>query len=112
MAQKKLLDELRSMERGLTLPSLVEAIRLLKSDRFSELTEKQIRAVAEYQAIELGSDCYFEKAFTPGKEAAASLGFARLLGREVVLDDLQRLFASAQDSPPSRPPDADEHQDE
>ena len=97
--KRKMLADLRSMERGLTLPSLEEAIRLLESDRFRELTAEQIRAVAEYQAIELGSDSYFEKAFTPGKAAAASLGFACLLGRDAVLDDLQRLLATARSSP-------------
>ena len=97
--RRLMLADLRSMERGLTLPSLEEAIRLLESDRFRELTAEQVRDVAEYQAIELGSDSYFEKAFTPGKAAAASLGFARLLGRDTVLDDLQRLLATARSSP-------------
>lgn len=110
MRRQKLLTELRAMERGFTLPSLAEAIRLLESDRFPELTEEQIRSVAEYQAIELGSDCYFEKAFTPGKEAAASLGFARLLGREVVLEDLHRLLASARGSRAKAPPELDERE--
>ena len=110
MEKQPLLAELRSMERRLTLPSLAEAIRLLESDRFPELTEEQIRAIAEYQAIELGSDSYFEKAFTPGKEAAASLGLARLLGRQVVLDDLQKLLASARGPHPSGSPNADEHE--
>jgi hypothetical protein len=110
MKKQLLLAELQSMQRRLTLPSLAEAIRLLESDRFPELTEEQIRAVGEYQAIELGSDCYFEMAFTPGKEAAASLGFARLLGRDVVLDDLQKLLASARGPLPSGSPDAGGHE--
>jgi len=97
--RRQMLADLRSMERGLTLPSLEEAIRLLESDRFRELTAEQIRAVAEYQAIELGSDSYFEKAFTPGKPAAASLGFAHMLGRDTVLDDLQKLLATARSLP-------------
>jgi len=83
------------MQRAMTLPSLAEAIRLLESDHFAQLTEEQIRAVGQYRAIEIDSEVFFEKAFTPGKEVAASLGFARMLGRSVVLEDLQRLLRSS-----------------
>ena len=85
------LEELRSLSRSASVPSLCEAIRLLESDKFSELTGTHIREVANYRSIELGDELFFHRAFTPGKEAAASLAFARQLGREVVLDDLTRL---------------------
>jgi hypothetical protein len=89
------------MQRAMTLPSLAEAIRLLESDQFTQLTEEQIRAVGQYRAIEINSEVFFEKAFTPGKEVAASLGFARMLGRSVVLEDLQRLLRSSMGPEPA-----------
>ena len=49
----------------------------------------------EYQAIKLGEEWFFDKAFTTGKEVAASLGYAMHLGREVVLEDIRRLRATA-----------------
>jgi hypothetical protein len=85
------LAELRRFESDVLPPALCEAIRLLESDKFECLTDSDILAVANYRAIELGDEPFFERAFTPGKEAAASLGFARLLGRDVVLEDLRRL---------------------
>jgi len=88
------LAELHRFEAGALPPALCEAIRLLESERFVELTDAHIQAVANYQAISLGGAVFFERAFTPGKEAAASLGYARLLGRERVLDDLRRLRAA------------------
>ena len=81
-------------ERRFTLPALEEAIRLLRSERFRELTSEQIRAVGEYRSIEIGDESFFDKAFTPGKEAAASLGYARRVGRRPVLEDLLRLRAT------------------
>lgn len=83
------------MQRAITLPSLAEAIRLLESDQFEQLTDEQIRDIGQYRAIEIDSEVFFEKAFTPGKEVAASLGFARMLGRSVVLEDLQRLLRTS-----------------
>jgi hypothetical protein len=44
--------------------------------------------------VEPDDDVFFERAFTPGKEAAATLAFARYLGREIVLGDLHRLRAA------------------
>jgi hypothetical protein len=88
------LAELQRHERRFTLPALEEAIRLLCSEKFRELTGEQIRAVGEYRSIEIGDQVFFEKAFSPGKEAAASLGFARHLGRRPVLEDLLRLRAT------------------
>lgn len=88
------LSQLHGLARTASLPSLCEAIRLLESDHFRELSYAQIQEVASYRAIELGDERFFHKAFTSGKEAAASLAFARSIGREVVLEDLQRLRAS------------------
>ncbi len=53
-----------------------------------------VHAIANYRAVDLGRKTFFERAFTPGKEAAASLGFARIIGREAVLGDLHHLHAS------------------
>jgi len=93
-AASQLLSELHQHELSALPPALCEAMRLLASERFSELTDAHVLAVANYQAITLGGEVFFERAFTPGKEAAASLGYARLLGRERVLDDLRRLRAA------------------
>ncbi len=84
------LADLHQLHGDALPPALCEAIRLLESDKF----ERLILDVANYRAIELEEEPFFERAFTPGKQAAASLGFARLLGRDVVLDDLRRLRAS------------------
>jgi hypothetical protein len=90
----ELIAELHRLTAKASLPSLREAIRLLESEQFEALTPDHIREVADYRSIELGSERFFHRAFTPGKEAAASLAFARRLGRRVVLEDLQRLRAS------------------
>lgn len=87
----ELLAELHQLQRNVLPPSLCESIRVLQSDKFERLTDAHVLAVANYRAIELDDEVFFERAFTPGKEAAASLGFARRLGRDVVLGDLQRL---------------------
>ena len=89
-----LFAELWRHERRFTLPALEEAIRLLRSEKFRDLTSEHIRAVAEYRSIEIGDEIFFERAFTPGKEVAASLGFAQHLGRRPVLEDLLRLQAT------------------
>jgi hypothetical protein len=88
------LDQLHRHERDFTLPSLTEAIRLLRSEKFRELTGEHIHAVGEYRAIELSGETFFERAFSSGKEAAATLGYAHFLGRDAVLDDLLRLLAT------------------
>lgn len=82
---------LRQHEQRLTIASLEEAIRLLRSEKFDALTHEHVRAVAEYGSIEIGNEAFFERAFSAGKEAAASLGYALHQGRRVVLDDLLRL---------------------
>jgi hypothetical protein len=68
--------------------------RLLESDKFERLSDSDLHEIANYRAVELEDDVFFERAFTPGKEAAATLGFARHLGRDAVLGDLHRLRAT------------------
>ena len=92
--RERFLDELRTLEWDVLLPSLCESIRLLESEEFESLTDADVHAIANYRAVDLGRETFFERAFTPGKEAAASLGFARIIGREAVLGDLQHLHAS------------------
>ena len=89
-----MLAELHKFERLLSVASLSEAIRLLESERFEELTAAQIREVGEYRPIELGEERFFEKAWSRGKEVAAALGLAQQLGREAVWKDLVGLRSS------------------
>jgi hypothetical protein len=86
-----LLEELHALEWSALTPALCEAIRLLESEKFDQLTDAHIREIASYRAVDLEDETFFERAFSPGKEAAASLAFALRLGRDTVLDDLQRL---------------------
>ena len=95
------LAELHQLQREIPVPSLAEIVRLLESEKFQDLTRAHVRAVAEYHAIRLGEEWFFDKAFTTGKEVAASLGYAMHLGREVVLEDIRRLLETALG--PSRP---------
>ena len=88
------IEELHALLAAARLPSLGEVIRLIESDRFEALTARHICDVGNYRAIELGDERFFHRAFTAGKEAAASLVFARDLGRDLVLGDLRRLRAS------------------
>ena len=46
------------------------------------------------QVSKLRSEPFFDEPFSTGKEAAGSLGFARTLGSEQVLEDLRRLNAT------------------
>ena len=92
--QQDLRAELLRLQAGLTEASIAEALRLLESDRFSELTEQHVREVMEYRPIELSGERFFGRAWSRGKEAGATLGFARRLGAKVVCDDLVRLRAS------------------
>ena len=78
----------------MNLPALRESIRLIGSTCFEQLTPSHIHEVANYRTIEVGDEVFFEKAFTPGKEAAVSLSIARCLGPDLVLDDLRRLHAA------------------
>jgi len=93
--RQRLREELRSFQRELTAPSLAEALRLLESPRAQELNEQHVRAVGEYQPIELAGERFFVRAWTRSKEAGAMLGFALLLGVDAVRDDLLRLAESA-----------------
>lgn len=92
--ERELRAELLRLQAGLTEVSIAEALRLLASPRFAELTEEHIREVMEYRPIELSGDRFFERAWSRGKEAGATLGFARRLGAKLVCDDLARLRAS------------------
>ncbi len=94
----RMLAELHKLERRLTIPSLAEAIRLLKSAKFHQLTGEHIRSIANYQPIEIEDEWFFDKAFSTGKEVAASLAYAEYIGREVVLGDLERLRATVSGS--------------
>ena len=88
------MSELHGIERYLNLPSVEELIRLLNSGRFERLTDADVRIVGEYGAIELGGESYFARAFSAGKEVAASLALIRELGVRAVLGDLLALRAS------------------
>jgi len=90
-----LLDELHALQPQLTLPSISEAIRLLESDKFARVTDQDVKAIANYRSVEIDDETFFQKAFSPGKEIAASLSFATYLGKSVVLEDLRRLLATA-----------------
>ena len=89
-----LLQDLHDWERKLRLPSLNEAIRLLASDKFHKLTEKEIRCIAEYGAIQIDDEVFFRSSFSTGKEVAACLGHAMRLGNAAVLEDMTRLRAT------------------
>ena len=94
---QELRADLRQLQRDLTEAALAEALRLLESPRFEQLTEQQVREVAEYRAIEIAGERFFPPAFSRSKEAGAMLGFARLLGAGSVRDDLTRLRGSIRD---------------
>ena len=94
---QELRADLRQLQRDLTEAALAEALRLLESPRFEQLTEQQVREVAEYRAIEIAGERFFQPAFSRSKEAGAMLGFARLLGADNVRDDLTRLRGSIHD---------------
>ena len=93
-AKKELLAELHTWERQLVLRSLDEAIRLIESDKIEKLTDQHIHDIAEYDAITIDGECFFDKAFTRGKEVAACLAFAMELGWREALDDMVRLRAT------------------
>jgi len=88
------LDALRGWERHLTLAAVDEAIRLLESDQFEKLTDQHVRCIAEYGAITIDDESFFDKAFSTGKEVAACLACARDVGSTAVLEDLSRLRAT------------------
>ena len=90
-AQSQLLAELHSWERQLVLRSLDEAIRLIESDKVEKLTGQHIHCIAEYDAITIDGESFFDKAFSSGKEVAACLGYAMAIGWQEVLEDMVRL---------------------
>ncbi len=95
--KERLREELHQLERALTEASLAEALRVLESPRFEELTEQQVREVSEYRPIEIAGERFFERAWSRSKEAGAALGFARLLGADSVRADLERLSVAVRD---------------
>jgi len=92
--RQQLRDELRSFQGLMTEAALAEALRLLESPLAEELTDAHVREIGEYRPIELSGERFFERAWTRSKEVAATLGFALLLGTDVVRDDLLRLATS------------------
>lgn len=93
-AKEQLLAELHTWERQLVLRSLDEAIRLIESDKVEKLTEQHIHCIAEYDAITIDGECFFDKAFSRGKEVAACLALAIEVGWRDALDDLVRFRAT------------------
>jgi hypothetical protein len=89
-----LLSELHRFEWSALAPALCETVRLLESGKFERLSDAHLNEIANYRAVELDDEVFFDRAFTPGKEAAASLAFARYLGIDTVLKDLRSLRAS------------------
>jgi hypothetical protein len=72
------------------LRSLDEAIRLIESDKIEKLTGQHIHCIAEYDAITIDGECFFDKAFSSGKEVAACLAFAMEIGWREALEDMVR----------------------
>jgi hypothetical protein len=89
-SKEQLLAELHTWERQLVLRSLDEAIRLIESEKVEKLTGQHIHRIAEYDAISIDGECFFDKAFTTGKEVAACLAFAMEIGWREALDDMLR----------------------
>jgi hypothetical protein len=92
--QRRLIALLHELEGRLCGAAVEELIRLLRSPHFHALTPEQIRSVAEYATIEIEGERYFERAFSPGKEASSSLALAQRIGRDEVLEDLLNLRTS------------------
>ncbi len=93
--RSRLVGLLHELEKRLSLAAVEELIRLISSPDFFALTPRQVRSVGDYDCIEIEGARYFERAFSPGKEAASALVLAQLIGPSPVLDDLRRLHASA-----------------
>ena len=92
--ERRLREDLRELQLSLTEPSLAEALRLLESPRFGQVTDGHVREVSEYRPIEIAGERFFERAFSRSKEAGAMLAFARLLGVESIRSELERLRAA------------------
>lgn len=93
--QSRLVELLHELEKSLPLAAVEELIRLIRSPHFLALTPRQIRSIGDYDCIEIEGTRYFERAFSPGKEAASALALAQLIGPNPVLDDLRCLHDSA-----------------
>ena len=91
--RQQLREQLRSFQKELSEPALAEALRLLESPHFAEITEQHVREVGEYRPIEVSGERFFERAWSRSKEVAATLGFALLLGGEAVRAELLSLAA-------------------
>ena len=102
-AKASWLEALRGWERHLTLAAVDEAIRLLESEQFEKLTDQHVRCIAEYGAITIDDESFFDKAFSTGKEVAACLACARDAGSDAVLEDLATLRATLVGRALSRP---------
>ena len=89
--RQQLREQLHSFQSLLTEAALAEALRLLESPRFEGLTEAHVREVGEYRPIEIQGERFFERAWSRSKEAAATLGFALLLGADAVIEGLRQL---------------------
>jgi len=89
--RQQLREQLHGFQSLLTEEALAEALRLLESPRFEALTEQHVREVGEYRPIEIQGERFFERAWSRSKEAAATLGFALLLGADVVIEGLRQL---------------------
>lgn len=96
----QLRAELRRFQGQLTEAALAETLRLLESPNSAALTEQHARQVAEYDCIEIAGERYFERSWSAGKEAGATLGLACWLGLDSVREDLRRLRASVTGSEP------------
>jgi hypothetical protein len=92
--RQRLRAEFMGFQKELTEPALREALRLLSSPRSERLTAQHVHAVAEYRPIEVEGERFFERAWSRSKAVAAALGFALLLGTDVVRQDLLSLAAS------------------
>jgi hypothetical protein len=90
-AQKELLTELHKRERRLVLQSLNEVIRFIESGKAEKLTREHLHDIAEYGAIKIDEELFFNRAFTSGKEVASCLAIAMDIGWPEALDDMLRL---------------------
>lgn len=89
--RQQLREQLHSFQSLLTEAALAEALRLLESPRFGDLTEQHVREVGEYRPIEIAGERFFDRAWSRSKEVAATLGFALLLGADTVREGLLQL---------------------
>lgn len=87
--QERLMEQFNELGIQLKEPGMHELVRLLESNSFDSLTEKQITEVGNYHAITIGEKRFFDKAFSTSKEAADILRIAQRVGREPILQELK-----------------------